>query len=272
MLHKKIELHGNGSCGAFLTTYFIESNSEIKDRKRPIVIICPGGAYMSISCREGEPIALRFLAEGYHAAVLNYSIYPSATYPTALLELGKAIKMLRENAEEWLIDTNKIIVVGFSAGGHLAASYSCFWSGDVANMLEYDAEILRPNGLILGYPVITSGKYASRYSFANLLGEKYDDLIGKMSLENQVNDNNPPTFIWHTETDEAVPVENSKLFTKALENVGILVELHLYPEGKHGLALANEVTALDDSQIVPSCQDWFEKAIAWMKRIIINET
>lgn len=266
MLHKRIKLHENDSCGAFLTTYFIESNSEIKERKRPLFLICPGGAYMSISDREGEPIALRFVAEGYHAAVLTYSIYPYATYPTALIEVGKAVSMLRENADEWLIDTDKIILVGFSAGGHLAASYSCFWSGDVAALLDCDRELIKPNGLILGYPVISSGKYASRYSFINLLGDKYDDLIGKMSLEHQVNGDNPPTFIWHTKTDEAVPYQNSELFAKALEDKGIPVELHLYPEGKHGVALANEVTAIDDSQIVPSCQDWIERAIKWIER------
>lgn len=268
MLHKKIELHENGSCGAFLTTYFIESNSEIKNRKRPTIIICPGGAYMSISDREGEPIALRFLAEGYHAAVLNYSIYPGATYPTALLELGAAVRMLRDNAEEWLIDTDKIIIMGFSAGGHLAASYSCFWSGDVAELLSCDRDILKPNGLILSYPVITSGEYASRYSFTNLLGDKYDELIEKMSLENQVNASNPPTFIWHTKTDEAVPYQNSELFANALGEINVPIELHLYPEGKHGLALANEVTAIDASQIVPSCQDWFDKTMAWIKRTV----
>ena len=270
MLHKKIELHENGSNGAFATTYLIESNPEMPNIKRHVVIICPGGAYMSISFREGEPIALQFLARGYHAVLLNYSIYPGAIYPTALLELGRVVQMLRENKEEWLIDTNKIIVMGFSAGGHLATSYSCFWNdGFIANSLKCDSEELCPNALILGYPVITSGKYASRYSFCNLLGDKYDELIDKVSLENQVNLHNPPTFVWHTITDEAVPVENSKLFFDALKEKNIPVEMHLYPEGLHGLALANEVTAIDESQIVPCCQDWVDKAFDWLKKTLI---
>ena len=130
MLHKKIELRENGSFDAYATTYLIESYSEIKNRRRPVGIICPGGAYMSISDREGEPIAIRFLAEGYHAIVLHYSVYPNATYPTALLELGRVVSMLREKSDEWLIDKDKIILMGFSAGGHLAASYSCFWTKD----------------------------------------------------------------------------------------------------------------------------------------------
>ena len=268
MLYKKIELNEKGSCGAFLTTYFIESNSEITNRKRPVVIICPGGAYMSISDREGEPIALRFIAEGYHAIVLHYSVYPNATFPTALLELGRVVSMLREKSDEWLIDKDKIILMGFSAGGHLAASYSCFWTKDfISRSLSCKREELMPNALILGYPVITS-EHTLGGSFRHLLGDKYDELLDEMSLEKQVNADNPPTFIWHTVTDEAVSYKNSVLFEAALKEKGISAQLHLYPEGMHGLALANEVTAIDESQIVPSCQDWLERALKWIKNNI----
>lgn len=268
MLHKKIELRENGSFDAYATTYLIESNSEIKNRRRPVVIICPGGAYMSISDREGEPIALRFLAEGYHAIVLHYSVYPNATYPTALLELGRVVSMLSEKSDEWLIDKDKIILMGFSAGGHLAASYSCFWTKDfISRSLSCKREELMPNALILGYPVITS-EHTLGGSFRHLLGDKYDELLEKMSLEKQVNTDNPPTFMWHTVTDEAVSYKNSELFEAALKEKGVSAQLHLYPEGMHGLALANEVTAIDESQIVPSCQDWLERALKWIKNNI----
>ena len=268
MLHKKIELRESGSFDAYATTYLIESNSEIKNRRRPVVIICPGGAYMSISDREGEPIALRFLAEGYHAIVLHYSVYPNATYPTALLELGRVVSMLREKSDEWLIDKDKIILMGFSAGGHLAASYSCFWTKDfISRSLSCKREELMPNALILGYPVITS-EHTLGGSFRHLLGDKYDELLEEMSLEKQVNADNPPTFMWHTVTDEAVSYKNSVLFEAALKEKGVSAQLHLYPEGMHGLALANEVTAIDESQIVPSCQDWLERALKWIKNNI----
>ena len=269
MIHKSIDIAvGDSGFHAQLVTYFHDQSPELRITTRPVVLLCPGGGYGYTSDREAEPMALRFVAMGYHAAVLNYSIYPGATYPTALLELGAAVKMLRDNAEEWLIDTDKIIVMGFSAGGHLAASYSCFWSGDVAELLSCDRDILKPNGLILSYPVITSGEYASRYSFTNLLGDKYDELIEKMSLEYRVNHHNPPTFMWHTVTDEAVSYKNSVLFEAALKEKGISAQLHLYPEGMHGLALANEVTAIDESQIVPYCQDWLERALKWIKNNI----
>ena len=265
MLHKKIELHENGSSNAYITTYLLESNSEMHFKKRPVVVICPGGAYISVSDREGEPIALQFVAKGYHAVVLHHSVAPDAHYPTALLEVGRVVAMLRDRAEEWHIDTEKILLMGFSAGGHLAASYGCFWNRSfVAEMLACEREQLRPNGLLLSYPVITSGEFAHRNSFVHLLGDRYEELVEEMSLEKQVSKNNPPTFVWHTLTDEAVPVENSLLFAKALKDAGVSVELHVYPKGQHGLALANAITALDDSTVVSSCQSWMTIAQQWI--------
>ena len=118
---------------------------------------------------------------------------------------------------------------------------------------------------MLGYPVITSGEFAHRNSFVHLLGDRYEELVEEMSLEKQVSKNNPPTFVWHTLTDEAVPVENSLLFAKALKDAGVSVELHVYPKGQHGLALANAITALDTSTIVPSCQSWIDLVQMWIR-------
>ena len=267
MLIQRIELNENGSAKAYATTYFLESNSEKKVVKRPVMVVCPGGAYCSVSKREGEPIALAFVSRGYHSVVLDYSVYPDAGYPTSLLELGRLVSTLRCNADKWHIDTDKIFVMGFSAGGHLAASYGCFWSEDlISESLGCDKELLRPNGLFLSYPVITSGEKAHRNSFIHLLGSRYDELVDKMSLENQVNSDTPPAFLWHTETDEAVPYENSVLFANALREKGIACELHLFPKGIHGLSLANAVTALDDSQIEPCCQGWVDLAVEWINK------
>ena len=268
MIHQRIELNEQGSKNAFVTTYIMEANPELPVKKRPTIVICPGGGYEFVSYRESEPVALQYLARGYNVVVLRYSIYPDATYPTALLELGRVVQMLRERADEWLIDENKIVLMGFSAGGHLAASYSCFWTkAFLSDTLGCDKDMLKPNGVILSYPVITSGEYAHRGSFVSLLGDRYDELVEEMSLENQVTGSNPPTFLWHTVTDVDVPVENSLLFTRALKDKNILVELHLYSEGPHGLALANEFTAVNETQIVPSCQTWVELAHLWMTKI-----
>ena len=222
------------------------------------------------SDREAEALAVKFMAMGYHAAILRYSVAP-ARFPEALLQLATAVAMLRENAEKWHIDTGKIVVQGSSAGGHLAASLGVFWNKPfVAEALGMDAGKFRPNGLMLSYPVITSGEYAHRGSFEALLGEDaYDPEKRKeQSLELQVTKDTPPTFLWHTEPDDCVPVENSLFFCEALHKNKIPVEMHIYPAGSHGLSLANEETKRQDgSGIQPECQSWMELACGWMSRL-----
>ena len=269
MIHEIIPLREQGSTdSACIETYLIEDSDEYKIKKRPVIVVCPGGGYCYLSSREGEMLALQYLAMGYHAVVLKYSVAP-AVYPTALTELARTVLMLRQNAEKWHVDTAHIIVEGSSAGGHLAASYGMFWSEAwVARQLaltEEMKELLRPNGMILNCPVITSGEFAHRDSFRNLLGAQYDALIAKMSLENQVNKDTPPAFIWHTYTDGCVPVENSFALVSALKKAGIPAEFHLYPEGGHGLGLASRSTETPEAcEVVPACQSWIGLVHTWL--------
>ena len=235
-------------------------------KKRPAVIVCPGGGYCYTSSREGEPIALSYLAAGMQAFVLNYSCAP-AVFPCALLELAGSIAYVRENAQDWNIDPERIFVIGFSAGGHLAASIGCFWNrAFVYGPLGVTPEQIRPNGNLLAYPVITSGEYAHRGSFEALCRgldqEKYLELT---SLELQAGEENPPTFIWHTNEDQAVPVENSFLYTAALRKAGVPVELHIYSHGWHGLSLANEETACEQGRSLPKVQSWMELSVTWIR-------
>ena len=140
----------NSSKEAKLTTYLIEHSEEIGIEKRPVVVVCPGGGYEFTSDREAEMIALKLNSFGYHAVVLRYSVAPDAQYPTALTELASVIAMLRKNAEEWNIDTEQILVQGFSAGGHLAASYGMFWREPfLAEEVGVPTEMLKLNGMIL---------------------------------------------------------------------------------------------------------------------------
>lgn len=270
MIQETIPLKLAGSLPqANIKTFIIEDSVEYKIKKRPVVIVCPGGGYCYLSDREGEILALQYVAMGYHAVVLNYSIVP-AVFPTALLETAFTVKLLRQKAEEWHIDPDKIIVEGSSAGGHLAASYGVFWKEDFVaqrvGLEDTDREILRPNGMILNYPVITSGEFAHRDSFKNLLGERYEELVDTMSLENQVGPDTPPAFIWHTFTDGCVPVENSLLFVGAMRRAGISVEFHMYPLGGHGLALANELTETSyEQEVVPCCQSWISLVRTWLQ-------
>ena len=272
MIYKKAEIRIKGyEEKACLYMYILDNSVEIDiRRKRPVVIICPGGSYAATSDREAEPVAFQYLAKGYHAAILRYSVEPSR-YPLALLQLAQTVKYLRENAEKYHIDPDRIVLQGFSAGGHLSASLGVFWKESfIAEKLETVAEMVKPNGMILSYPVITSGEFAHVESFKNLLGEAINDPVKrrKQSLEYQVSEDTPPVFLWHTVTDELVPVENSLKFFEALHRCKVSVEMHLYPAGKHGLSLANEETRSQDGSCVQEeCQSWMELACRWLKKL-----
>lgn len=243
MIHKVIEIQIE-DIPARLVTYIQDNNEEIdKKRKRPAILICPGGGYEMTSAREAEPIALKMLSYGYQAFVLYYNV-ATAKFPQALLELAKAVQLIRQNQDEWHVDENKIIVSGFSAGGHLAASLGVFWNESfIKNALGGENSEWQPNGLSLSYPVISSGTFGHEQSIRSLSGDRYEELKELLSLENQVNEQTPPTFLWHTLEDGLVPMENSMLFANALRKVNVPFEMHLFPKGGHGLSLGTLETA-----------------------------
>ena len=259
---------------AKLETYLLDTPTEkIRIQKRPMVVICPGGGYEKLSYREGEPLAVHFLDQGYHACVLRYSVAP-ARFPTPLLELGEVMKLIRARAEEWQVDTDHILLHGASAGGHLIGMLGVFWKKEwLAKELHTSADVLRPAGLMFSYPVVTSSEPEGHLgSFCNLLGEDFEKEREHFSLEEQVTGDTPPSFIWHTATDETVPVENSFLLAMALKKAGVPVELHIFPEGPHGLSLASPlVERLDGSGVEEGCQCWIKLADAWMKRLCGRE-
>ena len=182
--------------------------------------------------------------------------------------------MVRANAEEWLVDKDKIYVCGFSAGGHLAASLGTLWNRDfLKDALGFHNEEHKPNGLVLSYPVIlapTNGKPAHYGSFANLLGDKVTDneMLELLSLEKQVSSDTPPAFLWHTATDNAVPVMNTLLYAGALHCHGIPAEVHIYPAGAHGLATVDNQTNGELDPITCRAHGWLELAKLWLKENI----
>ena len=275
MIHKKIEIKARGmEAVGNLYTYFLDSSFEMRpDEKRPVILMCPGGGYEMTSDREAEPMAMQFLAMGYHVAILRYSVCP-VRYPAALLQVAESVLYLKEHADEYHIDPEKIVVQGCSAGGHLAANYGIAWNSPFLTKLmgmENDPERLCVAGLLLCYPVITSGEKAHEESFRNLLGEQYEEKKEELSLENQVTPDTPPTFLWHTATDETVPVENSLYFFQACLQQGVSAELHIYPVGGHGLSLANEETCRANGiGVQKECQSWIGLAQTWLEEILIK--
>ena len=262
----KIQVEGSGK-DVWLETYIWGDVMDgARNRKTPLVLICPGGGYAMTSNREAEPIALQFNSMGYQAAVLWYSCAP-AVYPTALCEVAQSVKLIREHAEDWNVDAEKIIVMGFSAGGHLAASYGVFWNELwLTEKMQCDKQLLKPNGLVLCYPVISSKEeIAHQDSIKNLLGESYPEMKEQVSLEDKVGKHTPKTFLWHTFTDPVVPFWNSFRFAEALGKAGVPMEYHLYPQGGHGLSLANEQTANEEGKGVEKvCQSWVPLLRSWM--------
>ena len=275
MIHKKIEIKARGmEAVGNLYTYFLDSSIEMRpNEKRPVILMCPGGGYEMTSDREAEPMAMQFLAMGYHVAILRYSVCP-VRYPAALLQVAESVLYLKEHADEYHIDPEKIVVQGCSAGGHLAANYGIAWNSPFLTKLmgmENDPEQLCVAGLLLCYPVITSGEKAHEESFRNLLGEQYEEKKEELSLENHVTPDTPPTFLWHTATDETVPVENTLYFFQACLQQGVSAELHIYPVGGHGLSLANEETCRANGiGVQKECQSWIGLAQTWLEEILIK--
>jgi len=223
------------------------------------MIICPGGAYSHCSDREGEPVALRFMSLGWAAGVLTYSTSP-ARYPVALNQLAETVKYIRNHCTKYNAHPHRIVVMGFSAGGHLAAC--------LGNMWHDWGEDCRPNALVLCYPVITSGDYAHVRSFMNLLGNQYEELKDDLSMEKKVSLLTPPTFVWHTRTDEGVACMNSLLFADQLQKFGIKHHLELFETGEHGLSLANrEVLSQKHPAVNNEVAQWPELADNWLRKI-----
>lgn len=243
----------------------LKISPETGAKKRPAVIICPGGGYEFLSDREGLPVAMRFASHGINAFILNYSV--STPFPASLLELAYAVKFIRENAEQFDIDSCKILLCGFSAGGHLCASLGTLWDSGYLKGILGDTEIFRPDGMILSYPVITSGEYCHKGSVESLLGKNpAEDMLELISLEKDKTDKIPRTFIWHCADDTTVPVENTIDFVRMLSRNKVPFECHIFPCGGHGLALADQSTAKNERHINSVCAQWAELAIDWVKR------
>lgn len=259
-----------GEEGADATAYLLDWGEDNLKKERPAVVICPGGGYSHLSQREGEPVAMQYLSMGYHAFVLRYRVAP-ARFPEALWELALLVSQIRKHSKEWKVDPDRIVVSGFSAGGHVAGSLGMFWNREfVYGPLGRDKEEIRPDGMILAYPVVTSGPYCHKGSFENLLGEEagHKEKRELVSLELQVSSHTPKTFLWHTVSDETVPVQNSLLLADALVRNKVSLEFHLFPSGSHGLALATEDTCGGRPELIkPQCQPWITLAGEWLKRL-----
>ena len=254
--------------GATLTTYCFDT---LVQTPRRAVIVCPGGGYHDVSTREGEPVAAQFLAAGFATFILRYTVGEGAQNWAPLKQIALAIRHVRENAAKYNVDPDHVYTLGFSAGGHLAASAGVLWDSPVLDEIAAGAprDILRPTGMILSYPVISAVVPTHQGSFRRLAGTEEFSLEASkpFSLDLHVSDTTPPAFLWHTFNDATVPVQNSLSFAEAMQRVGVPFELHIFPNGRHGLSLCNEQTCTThgSSLIEPHCECWVELAVRWLR-------
>ncbi|MBF9253658.1 alpha/beta hydrolase [Pontibacter sp. 172403-2] len=225
------------------------------------VLICPGGGYaMEAAGHEGYEVAERFAKQGIAAFVLKYRL-PDAKVSSQpaiapLQDAQQGLKLIRENADKWHINPDKVGIMGFSAGGHLAATAGTHFQKSYVNGGKPEAN-LRPDFMLLIYPVISSDKNIAHLgSFQRLLGENPSaEQLRLFSNELQVTPQTPPTFLIHASDDNVVPVENSIVFYQALVKNKIPAEMHIYQNGGHGFGMHNSTTA----------DDWFESCLNWLR-------
>jgi len=283
MLTKKIELSETAS----FDTYLLHNSQEYNvNKKRPLVIVCPGGGYIFTSDREAEPIALKFNSIGLHSVVLWYTVYDKVknTPEHALLELAKTIKYVREQADEWYVDPDNIMVCGFSAGGHLALQMATRWNDPwLGKQLNTSNELLKVNLAISCYPSVfakafpeeDTGFAAALVDQPNTANERFFGVknptevdVEKYNIVNYIDENTPPMFIWHTYEDDLVDVSNALVLVTKLREKKIPFELHIFEKGEHGLALCDRTTARKASHHNSHVIRWFDLCVGWLSSYI----
>ena len=237
------------------------------------ILVIPGGGYAQVcSDREGEPIALAYVARGIKAFVLNYSVGKDAAGHQPLVEASAAIAYIKANRERFNIK-GKVYAVGFSAGGHLAASLATMWHRDeVIKKAGIAYGENRPDAVVLCYPVISGIWNAHAASFYNITGTKTptEEQLKYYSAEQHVDERTCPAFIIHTATDDLVPVQNSICMAMSYANNKVPFELHVYPEAPHGIALANEITSGGNKAFEkPQAARWVDDSVYFFKHLNI---
>ena len=242
---------------------------KVGDFVRRALLVIPGGGYQNVCAdREGEPIAMAFIPYGYCSFVLHYTV-GEKPFPSHLVQTSRAVKYIKDNAEKYNVDPESVFAVGFSAGGHLAATLGAMW-----NLKEiYDGTGIeygenKPKGVMLIYPVVSADYHG--ISFNNLwrTQEPTEEMKNASSVEKNITCDAVPMFILHTSNDEIVDVRNSLCLANALKEKEIQFEMHIYPDAPHGVALGNEITRCGrDKWCNNAIAKWVENAAEWAQKL-----
>lgn len=275
MVHERIYLKehfdflGEDGRNPYIDTYLPYNLKEMhrEDRKRPCMVVCPDGGYGMCSEREAEPIALKFLEDGYNVFVVYYSVAPHR-FPNQLREVAATLELIHKNSDHWHCNTEKIGIIGFSAGGHLAAHYSTMYDCKEVREAFHDSKPVHAS--VLSYPVISADReFAHIGSFKNLLGhEPNEQETEYFSCNKNVKETTPPAFIWHTAEDSCVPVKNSLVYAEALSQHKIPFEMHIYPYGHHGISTCDDQTSDNVTEPLKYASRWMTDAKKWLRMIL----
>jgi len=288
-----------------LTTYVWKDSFDMLNGKpRPAVIVCPGGAYLNLSDKEGEPVALAFANMGYNAFVLKYSVYSEGNdngdmfaakgqgikehciFPKPMQDIGAAMLYIRKHADEWHVNMDQVAVCGFSAGAHNCAMYSVYWDKpEIAGFFSVDPQMLKPAACILGYSLTDYCfmKYVTKGNMGQLGDEMFDlslmaflgttepddEIMEKVSPAKLVSESTPPTFLWATCEDNLVPVQHSLIMARALADAKVPFEIHIFEEGMHGLGVATEAGAGNLWDVNEKASKWVPMCHEWLKKRFI---
>ena len=266
---ERIELPSSnyGSKTATLTAYVQDNLADQATRRRPAVVVCPGGCYERCSDRESEPIALALLARGLQSFVLDYAVLepdvPTPLLPAPQVDLAHAVATVRARAGEWHVDEGSVGLLGCSAGAHLAATYTALMLDDAfLARADVPAERARADWQILCYPAVDLdlGWLSDPAAIARICPESSP----LRRAQDLVSDATPPTFLWHTAVDATVPVRNSYLYAAALAARGVDHECHVFHAGRHGLSLATPESEHYPGDVVPHVARWLDLAVEWL--------
>lgn len=240
----------------------------IREKSKAIVIV-PGGAYRIVSATEADCVAISYMNEGFISIVLHYTV--KTAYPTPQKELACAIDYLRKNCDKYYIDNDKISVIGFSAGGHLVSSYGYLYARpEFYEASKLSPNNIKPNCIVLSYPVISMGEYAHEETRLHITGGD-EKLYNLLSVENNIDNSYPPTFIWTTKEDKSVSYMNSVLFADALEKNKVKHQFILYPFLNHALSIisplmySQEMLRDKKMQVVSK---WFSKSVKFIRKAL----
>ena len=269
MICEKVYFPYKDDTSVHLTCYLHAESPEMPKAPRDAILVIPGGGYTACSDREAEPIALAYMQYGLNAFVLRYSTKKKSAFPRPLNEASLSVKFIKDNAERFHINPDRVFAVGFSAGGHLCASLGTFHSmPSLLKELNMEKGENRVRGTILSYPVISTGEFTHIETMTNLLGTSTptDEERELYSVEKHVSPETAPAFIWHTYEDTCVPVENSLMLAAAMRRNNVPFELHIFKKGIHGLSLCNEITASTNGRFIEHDNEgWLEMSVKWMK-------